>query len=302
MPAEGMQWLPRSEVLSFEEIERIVRLFAQDLGLKTIRLTGGEPLMRAHLPLLISKLAAIRTRSGEPLGLSLTTNGSTLAAQAAALAGAGLSRINISLDSLQRERFAELTRRDELNNVLEGIAAAQAAGLEPVKINCVVMSGVNEEEILDFARFGRESGVLVRFIEFMPLDADQRWARDQVVSLETIVERINAEFPCVEVESGNDPAQRYRYRDGGGSFGVIASVTRQFCDRCDRLRLTAEGGLRNCLFGVDEYGLRDLLRSGASDAELTERIVACVHAKWAGHSIGTVNFIRPTKSMSQIGG
>ena len=296
MPSEGMQWLPREEVLTFEEIERVAGVMVRRFGIGSIRLTGGEPTVRAHLPVLIAKLA--------PLGaeLSLTTNGATLAAMAADLRQAGLRRINISLDSLRADRFAELTRRDELPRVLDGIVAATAAGFDPVKLNVVAMRGVNDDEVLDFAVFGRRHGVVVRFIEFMPLDADERWSRDAVLTQDEIVATISEVFPLEPVRRGSEPAERFRYVDGGGEVGVIVSVTRPFCEACDRVRLTSEGGLRNCLFAVDEVDLRAILRGGGTDDDLAVAIEAEVARKWAGHGIGQVNFIRPRKSMSQIGG
>ncbi|MDZ7679084.1 MAG: GTP 3',8-cyclase MoaA [Acidimicrobiales bacterium] len=299
MPAEGMDWLPRADVLSFEEIEQIARLLVERYGFDSIRLTGGEPLVRAHLPVLVAKLAALG------VDLSLTTNGSTLAHSAEELVRAGLGRINVSLDTLRPDRFVEITRRDELETVLAGIDAALAAGLSPVKINAVMMRGVNDDELVDFARFGRERGVTVRFIEFMPLDATGEWTDDQVVTHAEIVERIGEVFPLEplgEAVRGSAPAERFRYLDGGGEIGVIASVTQSFCSSCDRVRLTAEGQLRACLFALEETGLRDLLRSGASDDELAAAVESTVGSKWAGHNIGDAVFIRPNKSMSQIGG
>ncbi|MFP3907529.1 MAG: GTP 3',8-cyclase MoaA [Acidimicrobiales bacterium] len=299
MPAEGMDWLPREDVLSFEEIERIARLLVERYGFDSIRLTGGEPLVRAHLPVLVAKLAALG------VDLSLTTNGSTLAHSAEELVRAGLGRINVSLDTLRPDRFVEITRRDELETVLAGIDAALAAGLSPVKINAVMMRGVNDDELVDFARFGRERGVTVRFIEFMPLDATGEWTDDQVVTHAEIVERIGEVFPLEplgEAVRGSAPAERFRYLDGGGEIGVIASVTQSFCSSCDRVRLTAEGQLRACLFALEETGLRDLLRSGATDDELAAAVESTVGSKWAGHNIGDAVFIRPTRSMSQIGG
>jgi cyclic pyranopterin phosphate synthase len=296
MPAEGMTWLPRSELLTFEELERLARLFVDRFGFDSIRLTGGEPTLRAHLPVLVEKLANLG------VDLALTTNGVQLRSMAHDLAAAGLRRINISCDSLQRERFAELTRRDDLDKVLDGIDAAIEAGLDPVKINVVLMRGVNEDEIVDFATFGRERGVTVRFIEFMPLDADGGWTAEQVVSQDEIVAAIDAVFPVEPVVRGNQPAERFRYRDGAGEVGVIPSVTRPFCESCDRVRLTAEGQLRNCLFAVEEHDLRSVLRSGGTDDDVAEVIRGAVAAKWAGHAIGQVQFIRPHRSMSQIGG
>jgi cyclic pyranopterin phosphate synthase len=303
MPAEGMDWLPRSDVLTFEEIERIARVCVERFGVDSIRLTGGEPTVRAHLPVLVGKVAALRRGGdGPPVDLSLTTNGATLRSVAGDLVTAGLRRVNISLDTLRHDRFVELTRRDELDHVLEGIDAAAAAGLDPVKVNVVVMRGINDDEVVDLATFGRERGVTVRFIEWMPLDADRQWASDAVVSQAEIVAAIDAVFPIEPLARGHQPAERFAYRDGRGEVGVIPSVTRPFCDTCDRIRLTAEGQLRSCLFAVDEVDLRILVREGASDDELAAAVQRCVADKWAGHMIGQVQFIRPRRSMSQIGG
>ena len=296
MPADGLEWLPRSELLTFEEIERVARLLVERHGIESIRLTGGEPTVRANLPDLVRRLAALG------VDLSLTTNGATLRLLAEPLAQAGLRRINVSLDSLQPERFAELTLRDELPRVLDGIEAAIAAGLNPEKVNAVVMRGVNDDELVDFARFGRNCGVVIRFIEFMPLDADEAWSGGAVVGQDEILERIGEVFPLEPVTRTSAPASRFRYVDGAGEIGVVASVTRSFCDSCDRIRLTADGQFRNCLFAVGEYDLRSLLRSGADDEEVSTLMEQAVGAKWAGHGIGTVDFIRPARSMSQIGG
>ena len=296
MPPEGLDWVPRDELLTFEEIERVARLSVEQFGIESIRITGGEPTVRARLPVLIKKLAQL------PVDLSMTTNGATLRVLSEDLVSAGLKRINISLDSLQPERFTELTLRDNLPQVLDGIQAAVEAGLDPVKVNVVVMAGVNDDEIIDFARFGREKGVTVRFIEFMPLDASESWTNNQVVTQAQIVEEINSEFPLEAVKRTSAPATRFVYKDGGGEIGVVASVTQQFCDTCDRVRLTADGQFRNCLFSVDEFDLKGLLRSGAEDKEVAEALKKVVQSKWAGHGIGTVNFIRPARSMSQIGG
>jgi cyclic pyranopterin phosphate synthase len=297
MPAEGMEWLPRSEVLSFEEIYRVSRIFVERFGVEGIRLTGGEPTVRAHLPMLISQL------SGLGVDLAMTTNGATLRNSAEELRSAGLRRINISLDTLHADRFEQMTRRNELVNVLAGIDAAVAAGFSPVKINAVIERGVNDDEIVDLARFGRERGVEVRFIEFMPLDATGHWANDRVVGQDEIVERIAEVFPLEQMPArGAAPADRWRYLDGAGTVGVIPSVTKPFCGDCDRVRLTAEGQFRTCLFATDEFDLRAIMRSGGDDDALAERIVAAVGTKWAGHQINRVEFIRPNRSMSQIGG
>ncbi|MGA0813722.1 MAG: GTP 3',8-cyclase MoaA [Ilumatobacteraceae bacterium] len=297
MPAEGMEWLPRSEVLTFEEIHRVSRIFVERFGVEGIRLTGGEPTVRAHLPMLISQL------SGLGVDLAMTTNGATLRNSAEELRSAGLRRINISLDTLHADRFEQMTRRNELENVLAGIDAAVAAGFSPVKINAVIERGVNDDEIVDLARFGRERGVEVRFIEFMPLDATGHWANDRVVGQDEIVERIAEVFPLEQMPArGAAPADRWRYLDGAGTVGVIPSVTKPFCGDCDRVRLTAEGQFRTCLFATDEFDLREIMRSGGDDDALAERIIAAVGTKWAGHQINRGEFIRPNRSMSQIGG
>src|SRR5581483_7139506 len=293
MPEEGMQWLPRDEVLTFEEIERVARVCVERFGFDGIRLTGGEPTVRARLPVLVEKLAALG------VDLAMTTNGATFGLLAADLKAAGLHRINISLDSLRPDRFLALTRRDSLAQVLDGIDAAIAAGFDPVKVNVVMIRGVNDDEAVDFAAFGRDKGVQVRFIEFMPLDADGAWSADKVVSADEIVAAIHAVHPLEPVVHGTEPATRYRYLDGGGEIGGIPSVTRPFCESCDRVRLTAEGQFRTCLFAVDEFDLRALLRT---DGELAATIERAVGTKWAGHHIGKVDFIRPNRSMSQIGG
>ena len=296
MPPEGLDWVPRDELLTFEEIERVSRLLVEQFGIESIRITGGEPTVRAHLPVLIEKLSQL------PVDLSMTTNGATLRTLSNDLVQAGLKRINISLDSLRPDRFTELTLRDNLPQVLDGIQAAVDSGLNPVKVNMVVMAGVNDDEIIDFARFGREYGVIVRFIEFMPLDASEGWTTGQVVKQEQIIDQINSEFPLIPVQRTSAPATRFTYEDGQGEIGVVASVTEKFCDTCDRIRLTADGQFRNCLFAVDEFDIKNLLRSGSTDGEISEEIKKAVAAKWAGHGIGTVDFIRPARSMSQIGG
>lgn len=302
MPAEGMEWLPRGDLLSYEELARIARICVERFGFDGIRLTGGEPTVRAHLPVLVEKLAKL------DVDLSLTTNGTSLPLLAADLVAAGLQRINISCDSLRADRFEQITRRDELPKVLAGIDAALAAGLGPVKLNVVVMRGVNDDEIVDFATFGRDKGISVRFIEFMPLDAQGEWTNEQVVTQDEIVATINAVYPLEVVAGrGSAPAERWRYLDKepgsvGSDVGVIASVTHSFCDSCDRVRLTAEGMLRHCLFATRELDLRAMLRADATDDDLAAAITAEVGAKWAGHQINQVHFIRPARSMSQIGG
>ena len=297
MPAEGLEWMPREDLLTYEELARIARLCVDRFGFDGIRLTGGEPTVRADLPALIEQLATL------DVDLSLTTNGTSMPRLAPTLVHAGLRRVNISLDSLRRDRFESITRRDELDAVLAGIDAALVAGLGPVKVNCVVMRGVNDDELVDFAEFGRAKGVTVRFIEFMPLDAQGEWTNASVVSKAEIIATIGAVHPIEPMaEREHEPAERFRFVDGRGEIGVIPSVTEAFCDSCDRVRLTADGMLRHCLFATRELDLRSLLRGGASDDELAAAITAEVGAKWAGHQINQVHFIRPSRSMSQIGG
>jgi cyclic pyranopterin phosphate synthase len=237
----------------------------------------------------------------------MTTNGVRLPDLAADLAAAGLQRVNVSLDSLRRETFLALTKRDELDRVLAGIDAALTAGLDPVKLNAVVIRGVNDDEVVDLAAYGRANGVGVRFIEFMPLDAQGDWTMDQVVPAREILDAIDAVFPLepemADIDrDGAEPAARYRYRDGIGDVGVIPSVTAPFCDSCDRVRITADGKFRTCLFALDEFDLRAILRDGGSDDDLANEIARAVGSKWAGHHIGRVDFVRPDRSMSQIGG
>jgi cyclic pyranopterin phosphate synthase len=299
MPAGDMVWLPRQEILTYEEIERVARVF-RGLGVTAVRLTGGEPLVRADLPLLVGKLAALGFDD-----LSLTTNGIGLVRLAPALAAAGLRRVNVSCDSLRRDRFAAITRRDALVAVLEGIDAAEAAGLAPVKVNVVLMRGVNDDEIVDFAALARDTGRPVRFIEYMPLDADHAWERPDVVPGEEILARVGAVWPLEPVAGRDDdpaPADRYRFADGRGEIGVITSVTDNFCGTCNRVRLTADGAIRNCLFATHEWSVRDAMRAGATDEELALLIREVMWAKAAGHGIDNPGFTPPARSMSMIGG
>jgi cyclic pyranopterin phosphate synthase len=263
------------------------------------------------LPVLVRKLARLE-HAGGPVDLAMTTNGATLRLVAAGLREAGLRRVNISLDTLDREKFQRMTKRDELDNVLDGVAAAQEAGFDPVKINAVIERGVNDDEIIALADFGRTQNVEVRFIEFMPLDAEGHWVNDQVVGQDEIVAAINAVHPIeVMPARGAAPADRFRYLDGGlhgdpegpgARIGIIPTVTKPFCGDCDRVRLTAEGDFRTCLFATKEFDLMSALRSGETDDQIAARIERAVATKWAGHRINQVNFIRPGKSMSQIGG
>jgi cyclic pyranopterin phosphate synthase len=297
MPEEGMQWMPRSEILTFEEIERLARICVDHYGFDGIRLTGGEPTIRAHITTLVAKLSALG------VDIAMTTNGATLRNLAHDLRAAGLNRINISLDTLDRERFARMTRRDELHNVLLGIEAAKSAGFDPVKINAVIERGANDDELIGLAQFGRDEGIEVRFIEFMPLDASDEWQRGKVVGQDEIVAQLTEVWPLELVPArGAAPADRWRYLDGAGTVGVIPTVTKPFCGDCDRVRLTADGQFRTCLFATDEFDMRAALRAGDTDDQIAALIEAAVGTKWAGHQINQVNFVRPTRSMSQIGG
>ncbi len=296
MPEEGMEWTPREELLTFEEIERLASLLVNKFGIESIRLTGGEPTVRANLSKLIEKLAKLN------VDLSLTTNGATLPLIAGKLYDAGLDRINISLDTLDRKRFESLTRRDNLKQVLQGIETAKSVGFDPVKINMVVMKGVNDDEVLDFVSYGRENGLVVRFIEFMPLDADETWAESKVMPQNEILELISSKYDLEPLSRGSSPAARWKFVDGPGEIGIIATVSEAFCDACDRIRLTADGKFRNCLFAIQEYDVRKLLRENAGDEKIIELFSHAVKQKWAGHQIGKSVFIRPSKSMSQIGG
>ncbi len=298
MPAEGLNWLPKNEILTFEELTRLLRLFV-GLGIRSVKVTGGEPTVRADLPTLVRML-----RGAAPdVDLSMTTNGVLLDRLARPLAEAGLDRVTVSCDSLMRHRFAEMTRRDALDRVLAGIRAAEEAGLTPIKINCVVIGGQNEGEVVGFARWSRETGHVVRFIEYMPLDAQQAWERAKVVPSSRLVAAIDAVFPLERLGPDHEPATSYRFADGTpGGIGVIGSVTEPFCDDCNRLRLTAEGQVRACLFALDETDLRGPMRAGASDEELEILIRADVWGKWSGHRINHPDFVRPERSMSAIGG
>lgn len=296
MPEEGLDWLNREELLTFEEIVRVAKILVEKYGIDSVRLTGGEPTLRANLPDLISMLSEL------PIEIALTTNGITLEKNAHILRSAGLNRINISMDSLRAERFEEITLRDDMRKVISGIEASLEAGLSPVKINVVVMRGINDDEIVDFAKFGRDMGVIVRFIEFMPLDADENWSTSSVVTLKEIFSTINSVYPLEEIERSNAPASGFRYLDNKGEIGIVASVSQKFCATCDRIRITADGQFRNCLFSNEEFNLKEALRSGNTDGEICELLELAVLAKREGHGIGNVDFIRPARSMSQIGG
>jgi GTP 3',8-cyclase len=298
MPEEGLEFLPHGELLDFDQITRVARL-ARELGVTSIRLTGGEPLVRRGVVELVESLSSLGFED-----LALTTNGMALGRLAEPLAAAGLTRVNVSCDSLRPERFAAIRRRGDLSRVLDAMGAAERAGLAPLKVNVVLVAGVNDDEILDFAGFARETGRIVRFIEYMPLDAEGSWRRDQVVPAAEVLAHIGARWPLEPVRREGDhaPATRYRFVDGSGEVGVIASVTEPFCGTCNRLRLTAEGSVRNCLFSDDELSIRELVRQGASDEELALVLRRAVWAKRAGHGMDRPEFLRPARSMSMIGG
>jgi GTP 3',8-cyclase len=301
MPAEGMTWLPGPTLLTTDEMVRLVGLLVR-LGITEVRLTGGEPLLR---PDVVDVVSAINTLPDAP-ELSLTTNGVRLPTLARALADAGLRRVNISLDTLRADRFRELTRRDMLEQTLAGIRAAVREGLAPVKVNTVLMRGVNDDEACDLLEWALHEGVELRFIEQMPLDAGHIWRRDEMVTAEQIHARLSERFTLIPWgDRGSDPSERFVVDGGpglGGTVGIIASVTQPFCGACDRLRLTADGQLRNCLFAMDESDLRTALRDGASDDELMAQMVACVSVKKAGHGIDDPTFVQPPRPMSAIGG
>ncbi len=298
LPETDVEFLPRAEILSFEEIVRVAGV-ARGLGVRTVRITGGEPLLRRDLPLLVEQLAGLGFED-----LSLTTNAMLLERHAGALAAAGLNRVNVSCDSLRADRFAAIRRRGSLPTVLRGMDAAEAAGLGPVKINVVLVAGVNDDEVEELAAFGRSTGRTIRFIEFMPLDADEAWAPGQVVDSDEVLARISRRWPLVAVpsEDPSAPAERFAFTDGAGEIGVIRTVTKPFCGSCDRLRLTADGSLRNCLFGDGEVSIKSLLRSGADDAAIADALRGIVWTKRAGRGSDDLTLVRPSRSMSMIGG
>ena len=299
MPAEGLPWLQRDALLSYEEIARLVRLLAA-MGVHDVRLTGGEPLVRRDLWRLVEQLAAI----DDVHDLSLTTNGYLLTRQVDDLVRAGLRRLNVSLDSLAPDRFFQLTRRDALAQVLEGLEAAQRhPELRPIKVNVVALRDFTESEVVRFAEFARQHPYEVRFIEFMPLDADHAWTRDKVLPNADIVAMIDAVYPLEAVgRERHGTARRYRFADGNGSMGFISPVSEPFCGDCNRIRLTAEGELRTCLFSLTETDLRGPLRSGATDAELEEIVRDAVWRKELKHHVNDPGFVQPARTMSRIGG
>jgi GTP 3',8-cyclase len=299
MPAEGLDWLPKPELLTFEELTRVVGI-AVGLGVTSIRLTGGEPLLRRGLPELVAMIAALRPRPQ----ISMTTNGLGLDRLAGPLAAAGLDRVNVSLDTVDRDRFTALTRRDRLDDVVAGLAAAAEAGLAPVKINAVAMRGVNDEQVADLLAWCIARGYELRFIEQMPLDAQHGWDRADMVTQAEVLDRLRERFTLSpdDVERGSAPAQTWLVDGGPAKVGVIASVSRPFCGTCDRMRLTADGQLRSCLFARVEDDLRGPVRAGATDDELAAQMLRLMAAKKAGHGIDDPSFRQPDRPMSAIGG
>jgi cyclic pyranopterin phosphate synthase len=301
MPPEGLDWLPKDEVLTDDEVNRLIAIGVTALGITEVRFTGGEPLLRRGLPGIVAAATALTPRPRT----ALTTNGIGLARVAPALAEAGLDRVNVSLDTLRPDVFARLARRRRLDDVLAGMAAAAAAGLTPVKVNAVLMRGVNDDEAPELLRYCLDHGYELRFIEQMPLDAQHGWRRDDMVTADEILDRLSAVYSLEAADAatrGSAPAELFRVDGGPATVGVIGSVTRPFCGACDRVRLTADGQIRNCLFAREESDLRPLLRGGATDAEIADRWRAAVAAKLPGHGIDDPAFLQPARPMSAIGG
>ena len=290
---------PKEQMLSYEEIEYVCEIFVE-LGIEKIRLTGGEPMMRQDIEIIIGKLGKLKSRGLRDL--ALTTNGYYLPGRAQGLKDAGLDRITISLDSLKRDMFKRMTGVDVLDRVLEGLEAAKTAGLQPIKINAVIVRGHNEDEVADFAAFAREHDVKMRFIEFMPIGKEDGWSSDRVVTTQEVVETIDRITPLVPVGGPGSPSERYLFADGQGEIGFISSVSSPFCSECNRIRLTAEGNLRTCLFSHQETDLRLLLRGGATDEDIADVFLGAVRKKEEGHLINRPGFVRPERTMSQIGG
>ncbi len=300
MPAENVTFRPRHEILSFEDITRFVSVMAR-LGVNKVRLTGGEPLVRQNIDCLVAAIAAIPGIDD----IALTTNGILLAEQAQALRDSGLHRLNVSLDALDAETFRRIARRDGFERILEGLFAAQQAGFDRIRLNAVAIRGITEGQIVPLGRFARQHGFELRFIEFMPLDADAAWDNSQVLSGAEIRAMLEAEIARLEplpVIDPSQPATDFRFVDGGGTIGFINPVTQPFCGDCNRLRLTAEGQVRNCLFSTVEWDARAVLRSGGSDEQLADLVRTCVGAKKAGHGINSNEFLKPERAMFQIGG
>ena len=297
---ETVRFLPRAEILTYEEIERLVRVVAQ-MGVNKLRVTGGEPLVRAELPRLIEMLASVPGIRD----IALTTNGTLLAEQAQALKDAGLGRLNISLDGLSEETFRKISRREGVDLVLDGIFAAKRAGFERIRLNAVAIRGITEAEVVPLGRFARQHRMEMRFIEFMPLDGENNWQIEQVLSGTEIREILEAEFGPLIPLARTDPSQTavdYQFADGIGRIGFINPITQPFCGNCNRLRITAEGKIRNCLFSMKDWDVRELLRGGCADDQIAETVRRAVHAKKPGHGIDTDEFIKPERAMYQIGG
>ena len=298
MPAEGVEWLPSQHILNTNELNKLIKILC-DLGITEIRLTGGEPLLRPDILEIIENISKIESKPE----ISLTTNGIRLAPIAQQLFDAGLKRINISLDTLQADRFKLLSRRDGLNDVLKGIEASINAGLNPIKINSVLMPGINDDEAVELVHWAMGLNLQLRFIEQMPLDAQQSWSRNSMISANSIKEKLSEKFELKKLgDRGSDPAELFEIVGTGQKVGIIASVTKPFCSSCDRLRLTADGQLRNCLFSLEESDLRTSLRQNRSEEDLKLQIKACVKGKKAGHGIGEPTFVQPPRPMSAIGG
>ncbi len=301
MPEQGNEWLARSSILSHDEIERVARVAAA-LGITTFRLTGGEPLLRPDIVEIVRRLAALESPEG-PVQIAMTTNGIRLPEFLPGLVDAGLARLNISLDTLRRDRFRDLTRRDRLDDVLAGIAAAATSGLRPLKLNAVAMRDVNDDELVDLVAFALDHDAEMRFIEQMPLDAGHTWNRTRMVTRDEILDALAARWTLTPVPGrGGAPAERWMLDGGPRTVGVIASVTAPFCGDCDRLRLTADGQLRNCLFSTSEYDLIPALRGEGDDAGIGRMLRACVHGKLPGHAINDPAFLQPARGMNAIGG
>jgi len=300
MPAEGLDWLPHEQTLTDDEVVRLVRIGVEQLGIREVRFTGGEPLVRRGLVDIVRRTTALTPRPE----VSLTTNALGLARTAEALADAGLDRVNVSLDTVRRDTFNEITLRDRLDDVVAGLEAAQLAGLGPVKVNAVLLRGVNDAQAPELLRWCLERGYELRFIEQMPLDAQHGWRRDTMITADEIFSALEAEFDLEPAEEprGSAPAELFTVNGGPGTVGVIASVTRPFCGDCDRVRLTADGQVRNCLFAREESDLRTALRAGADDEEIARRWRAAMLTKRPGHGIDDVSFLQPTRPMSAIGG
>ncbi|QDT56116.1 Cyclic pyranopterin monophosphate synthase [Caulifigura coniformis] len=300
MPADNVQFMPRRDLLTFEEIERFTRAVVP-LGVNKLRLTGGEPLVRRDLHLLVERL--VRIEGVDDVGM--TTNGILLAEQAQSLFDAGLRRLNVSLDALSPEKFREITRREGYEKVIEGIEAARRVGFESIKINAVAIRGLTEDEVVPFGRFARETGCEVRFIEYMPLDADAAWERDKVLFADEMLRLLEEGIGPLEPAPDQDPkapASDYVFADGVGRIGFISSISRPFCASCNRARLTADGKFRNCLFSLEETDVRSLIRGDATDDDIRSAVRASIASKWEGHEINTSRFVQPTRAMHSIGG